>query len=83
MNQNGLLEADMNDQETKSDKCPACRGTGSAPILQPVQPLGTFGKPGQAVDTTPNQQPKQVLEVRWMPPRADDRSKCVDLAPGE
>ena len=38
---NGLLGADMNDQETKLDKCPACRGTGSAPILQPVQPLGT------------------------------------------
>ena len=42
-----------------------------------------FGKPGQAVDTTPNQQPKQTIHVRWMPPRADDHSKCVDLAPGE
>ena len=41
-----------------------------------------FGKPGQPVDTTPTQ-PKRMLEVRWMPPRADDHSKCVDLAPGE
>ena len=42
-----------------------------------------FGKPGQAADTTPNQQPKQILEVRWMPPRPDDQSKAVDLKPGE
>jgi hypothetical protein len=26
---------------------------------------------------------KRILEVRWLPPRADDRSKAVDLKPGE
>ena len=41
-----------------------------------------FGKPGQAVDTTPNQQPKQLL-VRWLPPDPNDRSRAVDLRPGE
>ena len=42
-----------------------------------------FGKPGQAVDTTPNQQPKQILQVRWLPPDPNDRSRAVDLKPGE
>ena len=42
-----------------------------------------FGKPGQAVDTTPKQQTKQVLHVRWLPPNPNDRSKAVDLRPGE
>ena len=41
-----------------------------------------FGKPGQAVDTTPNQ-PKRVLHVRWFPPDPNDRSRAVDLQPGE
>jgi hypothetical protein len=40
-----------------------------------------FGKPGQAVDTTPNQQPKQVLHVRWLPPDPNDRSKVIEPEP--
>ena len=42
-----------------------------------------FGKPGQAADTTPNQQPKRILHVRWLPADPNDRSKAVDLKPGE
>jgi hypothetical protein len=29
------------------------------------------------------EQRHQVLEVRWLPPRPDDRSRAVDLGPGE
>ena len=32
---------------------------------------------------TPNQQPKQILQVRWLPPDPNDRSRAVDLRPGE
>ena len=42
-----------------------------------------FGKPGQAADTTPNQQPTRTLHVRWLPADPDDHSKAVDLKPGE
>jgi hypothetical protein len=33
-----------------------------------------FGKQRQAADATFSQQPKQVLEVRWLPPDPNDRS---------
>jgi hypothetical protein len=39
-----------------------------------------FGKPGQAADATPNQQPKQVL-IRWLPPDPNDRSKLIEPEP--
>ena len=42
-----------------------------------------FGKPVQPLAGVMQETQHRVLEVRWMPPRADDHSKCVDLAPGE
>jgi hypothetical protein len=29
------------------------------------------------------EQRRQILEVRWMPPDPNDRSRAVDLKPGE
>ena len=40
-----------------------------------------YGKPPQAVVSAPP--PRRILEVRWLPPRPDDRSRAVDLKPGE
>ena len=42
-----------------------------------------FGKPVQPLAGAFQEERRQILEVRWLPPRADDHSKCVDLAPGE
>ena len=42
-----------------------------------------FGKPALAVDATLNQQPTRMLHVRWLPADPNDRSKAVDLRPGE
>jgi hypothetical protein len=42
-----------------------------------------FGKPVQPLAGAFQEQTHRTLEVRWMPPRADDHSKCVDLQPGE
>ena len=42
-----------------------------------------FGKPVQPLAGVMQETQHRVLEVRWMPPRADDHSKCVDLQPGE
>ena len=42
-----------------------------------------FGKPVQPLAGAFQEQTHRTLEVRWMPPRADDRSKAVDLKPGE
>ena len=41
------------------------------------------GKPVQLIAGVMQETQHRVLEVRWMPPRADDHSKCVDLQPGE
>jgi hypothetical protein len=40
-----------------------------------------FGKPGHAADATFNQQPKQVLHVRWLPPDPNDHSKLIEPEP--
>ena len=42
-----------------------------------------YGRPVQPLAGAFQEQTHRTLEVRWMPPRADDHSKCVDLAPGE
>jgi hypothetical protein len=42
-----------------------------------------YGKPIQQIAGVLQEQTHRTLEVRWMPPRADDHSKCVDLQPGE
>ena len=42
-----------------------------------------YGRPVQPLTAAYQEHKHRVLEVRWMPPRADDHSKCVDLAPGE
>ena len=42
-----------------------------------------YGKPVQPLTGAFQEHRHRTLEVRWMPPRADDHSKCVDLAPGE
>ena len=42
-----------------------------------------FGRPVQPLTGAFQEQTHRTLEVRWMPPRPDDRSKAVDLAPGE
>jgi hypothetical protein len=40
-----------------------------------------FGKPGHAADATFNQQPKQTLHIRWLPPGPNDRSKLIEPEP--
>ena len=40
-----------------------------------------YGKPPQAVVSAQPRQ--QILEVRWLPPDPNDRSRAVDLKPGE
>jgi hypothetical protein len=40
-----------------------------------------FGKPGQAADATFNQQPKQTLHIRWLPPDPNDRSRMIEPEP--
>jgi hypothetical protein len=42
-----------------------------------------FGKPVQPLAGAFQEQTHRTLEVRWMPPRADDHSKAVELGPGE
>jgi hypothetical protein len=42
-----------------------------------------FGKPVQPMAGVMQEQTHRTLEVRWMPPRADDHSKAVELGPGE
>ena len=42
-----------------------------------------YGKPPQAVAAHFQQPTKRILEVRWMPPDPNDRSRAVDLKPGE
>ena len=42
-----------------------------------------YGRPVQPIATTMQEQTHRTLEVRWMPSRPDDHSKCVDLQPGE
>ena len=42
-----------------------------------------YGKPVQPLTGAFQEHSHRTLEVRWMPPRPDDHSKCVDLAPGE
>ena len=37
-----------------------------------------YGKPPQAVVSAPP--PRRILEVRWLPPDPNDRSKAVDLS---
>ena len=39
-----------------------------------------YGKPLQQISGVVQEQTHRTLEVRWMPPRADDHSKCVDLS---
>jgi hypothetical protein len=41
------------------------------------------GMPVQVTNETINENRKQILEVRWLPPRPDDKSKAVVLKPGE
>jgi|ERR1700733_8584553 hypothetical protein len=36
-----------------------------------------LGRPTQGVDATLNQETKQILEVRWMPPDPNDRSNIT------
>jgi hypothetical protein len=36
-----------------------------------------LGRPTQGVDATLNQETKQILEVRWMPPDPNDRSNVT------
>jgi hypothetical protein len=42
-----------------------------------------YGRPVQPIAGVMQETQKRILEVRWMPARADDHSKAVDLAPGE
>lgn len=42
-----------------------------------------YGKPVQPIAGLIEEHSKQILEVRWLPPRPDDKSKAVDLKPGE
>ena len=39
-----------------------------------------FGKPVQPLTGAFQEKTHQILEVRWLPPRADDNSKSVDLS---
>jgi hypothetical protein len=36
-----------------------------------------LGRPTQGVDATLNQETKQILEVRWMPPDPNDRGNVT------
>ena len=40
-----------------------------------------YGKPPQAVAAHVQQQTKRVLEVRWMPPDPNDRSRVIEPEP--
>ena len=42
-----------------------------------------FGKPVQPLAGAFQEEHRQILEVRWMPPDPNDRSRAVDLKPGE
>ena len=39
-----------------------------------------FGRPVQPIAGVMQETQKRILEVRWLPPRADDKSKSVDLS---
>jgi hypothetical protein len=40
-----------------------------------------FGKPPQAIEAHFREQRHQILEVRWMPPDPNDRSKLIEPEP--
>ena len=42
-----------------------------------------YGRPVQPLVGAFQEQRRQILEVRWMPPDPNDRSRAVDLKPGE
>ena len=39
-----------------------------------------YGRPVQPLTGAFQEKTHQILEVRWLPPRADDNSKSVDLS---
>jgi hypothetical protein len=40
-----------------------------------------FGLPVQVTNETINENRKQILEVRWLPPDPNDRSKLIEPEP--
>ena len=40
-----------------------------------------FGKPPQAIAAPSQQSTKEILEVRWGPPRPNDHSKVIEPEP--
>ena len=40
-----------------------------------------FGKPPQAIAAHFQQQTKRILEIRWLPPDPNDRSKVIEPEP--
>ena len=40
-----------------------------------------FGKPPQSIEAHFEQQKRQILEVRWLPPDPNDRSRLIEPEP--
>jgi hypothetical protein len=58
---------------------PIVFSTGVDPVIMAYG----FGKAVQPIAGVMQETQHRVLEVRWLPPRADDHSKCVDLSKEE
>ena len=40
-----------------------------------------FGRPSQSIEANVLEQRKQILEVRWLPPDPNDRSRLIEPEP--